>query len=126
MVKLISVEIPVNPTLWSEAVRRAKATDDSIEDAVAAFLRWYAKDWPGSEELPKPERLDVLVGAAMRKLRAAEGEWVAWRTIRPPYRDRPLYDEAVWDQITKSLVVESHDILHGKTVRRQAKFVGPL
>ena len=71
-------------------------------------------------------RLDVLVGAALRKLRAAEGEWVAWRTIRPPYRDRPLYDEAVWDQITKSLVVESHEILHGKTVRRQAKFVGPL
>lgn len=123
MVKLIRVEIPVDPAVWDEAVRRAKTTDDSIEDAVAAFLRWYAKDWPGSEELPKLER---LVGNALKYLEERAGEWVTWRTIRPPYRDRPLYDEAVWDRITKSPVVVAEEIPYGETFRRKAKFVGPL
>lgn len=105
---------------------------EDLCDACSIFweLKWIEKRKEREALRRKPpspeERLTTLVGNAMRRLRMMDGEWENWRSLRPPYRDRPLYDDTVWQCLSENPEVETVEESYGNTVRRKARFVGLL
>ena len=75
-------------------------------------------------ELVGDDKFDRLVANAVRKLKKDAGEWVSWRTIRPAYRDRAEWDDAIWDHLSRDKSIEVHEEAFGGGVRRKAKWLG--
>jgi len=75
-----------------------------------------------NEELGK-EKLAKLVKNARGHLVAAKGEWVNWQTMRPAARDRPEYEQSVWDAVKEMDDVEFKEEPFGSKVSKHARII---
>lgn len=103
----------------------SRRTQLECERAVAetAFLRKKAaqhSDERVREEVGK-ERLIKLVKNARGALLRQQGEWIKWHSLRPAYRDREEYEEAVWEALIAMEDVEHDEEMRGSQVRRKAR-----
>jgi hypothetical protein len=106
----------------------SKRTQLDCERAVAetAFLRKKAahhSDERVREEVGK-EKLTRLVKNARGVLLRQKGEWVTWQNLRPALRDRPEYEESIWDALVEMEDVEHHEEQHGQRIRRKMRIDG--
>lgn len=67
------------------------------------------------------DKFDQLVARTKTILSEAKGEWVTWQNLRPAYRDRAEWEEAVWEAISADESIESERKEHGSLVRRKAR-----
>lgn len=103
----------------------SKRTQIECERAVAeaTFLKKKAaqrSDERVRDEVGK-EKMARLVKNARGALLRQKGDWVTWHNLRPAYRDREEYEEAVWEALIAMEDVEYEEVEHGARVRRSAR-----
>ena len=103
----------------------SRRTQLECERAVAetAFLK--KKSAQRSDERVREEvgneKMARLVKNARGVLLRQKGEWVTWQALRPAYRDREEYGEALWDALSEMDDIETEETGHGPQVRRKMR-----
>lgn len=106
-------------------IESSRQVQVKCERAVAESLFLRKKTAMRSDELAREEigedKLSRLMKTARKNLSRAKGEWVLWRDLRPQYRDRAEWSEALWEELEKQDDIQVEETPHGDQVRRKAR-----
>lgn len=67
------------------------------------------------------DKMNRLVKGARAKIVRADGEWVHWKELRPPHRDRADWSEPLWDALVHDVDYEVDEHETGRQTERKAR-----
>jgi hypothetical protein len=105
-----------------QASRRVQQ-DCERQVAEVKFLkkRSAARSEERVSEAMKAEKMGRLLTNARKELVKADGEWVQWYLLRPQYRDREQWSEALWEALTNDEAIETEERETDRQVERKAR-----
>lgn len=111
-----------------QIVRASRRVQLDCERAVAEVTFLKKKSVARSEERVSEEvatdKMRRLMKNARAKLVQADGDWVLWHDLRPAYRDREMWGEALWEAITNDDEIETDEQVTGRQTERKARING--
>ena len=124
---MAKITLVLGEGVYRTLARRHGDVSDLARELLLEALSWPEEPPPPRKPASKnttyhPRRAREIYQNTRRMIFEAGGEWVRWTDIRPPYRDRDLYTDAVWRFLREDPVIEVRAEEHGVQTRRTARY----